>query len=445
MTNAGDPVLGCELPAAIGSYRVERSLFAGGFYADYAAVHATLGHALTFRCERWPSRPEWRERPEALDALRRARRLQAELRHPRIVPVVDFFASGGRWFTVFDHEPEAPTLATPLAAIRNGELPPPDIEHFVRWSAALTDGLAALHRAGYVHRTLGPETVLLGAEGDLRLADLGCATPIDGDDPASRAFRDFGRLYSASPEQYDEESSFTPAVDCWALGVMLFELRYGRHPYIDGRALPALLAAALREGAIRFPEASADRQDDGLRDWLARLLAKDPGVRYADALAAQRDLEAVARDLEGRPPLARAFVAMPFATGFDDLWRAVHAACSACRVALVRADRSHRHDDVWQEIRAAIEAADLVLAVASPSAAGAFNPNVMIEVGYARALDKPLLLLTEDAEKLPFDLRLQRALTYVAADVGSGHFHAELMTRVQGMLAHRLAGPSPSG
>ena len=35
------------------------------------------------------------------EGLRRSRRLQAELQHPRIVPVIDFFEHEGEWFSVF--------------------------------------------------------------------------------------------------------------------------------------------------------------------------------------------------------------------------------------------------------------------------------------------------------------------------------------------------------
>src|SRR5215468_4157304 len=93
-------ILGRELPVQIGPYIVERLIRSNPSYADYHARHHTLGHGLLFRHERWPSAADPRDSRsidtttgdgaelDALEGLRRARRLQAELLHPRILPVI---------------------------------------------------------------------------------------------------------------------------------------------------------------------------------------------------------------------------------------------------------------------------------------------------------------------------------------------------------------------
>ena len=63
------------------------------------------------------------------------------------------------------------------------------------------------------------------------------------------------------------------------------------------------------------------------------------------------------------------------------------------------------------------------------------NPNVMLEIGYARALKKPVLLLTSEPDTLPFDLRTQRALVYEPRAVGGGAFHKDLVSFVDGIVA----------
>jgi len=72
--------------------------------------------------------------------------------------------------------------------------------------------------------------------------------------------------------------------------------------------------------------------------------------------------------------------------------------------------------------------------VATPDTAGVPNPNVMLEVGYARALQKPVLLLTDAPDTLPFDLRTQRALFYKPESVGGGEFHRQLVSIVTGIV-----------
>ena len=73
--------------------------------------------------------------------------------------------------------------------------------------------------------------------------------------------------------------------------------------------------------------------------------------------------------------------------------------------------------------------------MATPGPSGVPNPNVMLEIGYARALSKPVLMLTDAPDTLPFDLRTQRALTYKSASVADGEFHHALVAFVRGMTA----------
>ena len=428
------------LPTQLGSYVVERLLTAGSSYADYQAKHCTLGHTVLFRHERWPSQQTTRD---ALDGLRRSRRLQAEIRHSHIVPVVDLFERDGEWFSVFASTPDTQSLAQVVEAIASGERPPCSISEFVAISAGVTDGLAAIHRWGFVHRTLGSHNVLVDTRGHVLLSDLGCATPIGADDAASKAFRSFMQPASAAPEQFTESEAFSTAIDNWALGVTLFELRYGHHPF--WREAPATwksIVAAVLTREVSFPAEIAGA-DDPLQSWLRRLLERVPERRYADALEAQRDLRAIAAEMAGTPPKARAFVAMPFSAGFDDVWRAIWSACVACQVGATRVDQSHRHENVWDEVCAAIQSCDFTIAVAAPEASGVPNPNVMLEIGYARALNRPVLLLTNAPETLPFDLRTQRALIYKPKEIGGGEFHRDLLSFLNGIVERCVGADAP--
>ena len=64
----------------------------------------------------------------------------------------------------------------------------------------------------------------------------------------------------------------------------------------------------------------------------------------------------------------------------------------------------------------------------------------MIEIGYARALRKPVLLLTDSADTLPFDLRTQRAMLYESTSV-DGTFHRNLVSFLEGLVAGLVRDP----
>jgi serine/threonine protein kinase len=77
------------------------------------------------------------------------------------VPVVDFFESDGEWFSVFARILGAQFLHEIIVAIRQNQRPPCSMLEFVALSAEVTDLLAAIHRARFVHRTLGVHNIMV--------------------------------------------------------------------------------------------------------------------------------------------------------------------------------------------------------------------------------------------------------------------------------------------
>lgn len=97
--------------------------------------------------------------------------------------------------------------------------------------AQLCAGVAALHRAGVLHRDLKPGNVLVRTDGTVKVLDFGLAahrTEIASD---SFAGRTVGTLGYMSPEQAAGRASITPATDWYAFGAMLFEVLTGELPF----------------------------------------------------------------------------------------------------------------------------------------------------------------------------------------------------------------------
>ncbi len=150
-------------------------------------------------------------------------------------------------------------------------------------AAQLIKGVAALHRAGVIHRDIKPDNVILLASGGLRLIDLGVARAPQLDDfPEDVAP---GTPNYMAPELYagargDERS------DIFALGVTLFRMFTGAFPYAetDSRARPSFRRAA-----------PLSRLRPDLPSWLGPLLARahafHPRDRPADAIEWLFDLE----------------------------------------------------------------------------------------------------------------------------------------------------------
>lgn len=103
-----------------------------------------------------------------------------------------------------------------------------------------------------------------------------------------------------------------------------------------------------------------------------------------------------------------AFVLMPFAPRFADVYRlGIKEPADAIGIRAERVDDQIYAEGILDRIYRQIEAADIIIADMSGQ-----NPNVFYEVGYAHAKDKICLLLTNDADDIPFDLKHRRHIVY---------------------------------
>ncbi|MHC5012509.1 MAG: serine/threonine-protein kinase, partial [Planctomycetota bacterium] len=95
-------------------------------------------------------------------------------------------------------------------------------------------GLAAIHDAGVVHRDLKPENVLITEDHVVKVMDLGVARLKHESIRLSRTGVFVGSIEYAAPEQFrGAHDDLDGRTDLHALGVVLFELSTGRHPFRD--------------------------------------------------------------------------------------------------------------------------------------------------------------------------------------------------------------------
>jgi hypothetical protein len=138
-------------------------------------------------------------------------------------------------------------------------------------------GLAALHRLRIVHRDVKPENIALTPAGGVKLMDLGLARETEHRPGGGFS----GSLAYAAPEVLRGRNA-TPPSDLYALGVVLFELATGRHPFAEHLHGDHILHAHLE---LAPPRAShfAPRISAFLETLLAELLAKEPERRPRSA------------------------------------------------------------------------------------------------------------------------------------------------------------------
>ncbi len=151
-------------------------------------------------------------------------------------------------------------------------------------------GLAAIHEAGVVHRDIKPENVLITEAHVVKVMDLGVARLQDEAIRLSQVGAFVGSLEYAAPEQFrSADGEPDGRADLHSLGVVLYELATGQHPYRDedaSRVLRNILDVAPRKAGEVNPQLTPF-----FEEVIGTLIAKDRDERFADAAALAAVLE----------------------------------------------------------------------------------------------------------------------------------------------------------
>jgi serine/threonine-protein kinase len=256
-----------------GRYALRGVLGAGGMATVWRATDEVLGREVAVKV----LSPQFAADPAFLARFEREARYAAALSHPGLVTVFDAGRDGAEPFIVMELV-TGRTLRQVLAEA--GMLP---AGQAVGIAAAVCEALAAAHAAGLVHRDIKPANIVLAADGQVKLLDLGIARAEGG----TRTGAVLGTAAYLSPEQASGEPA-GPRADLYSLGCVLFEMLTGAPPFSADTAV----ALAYRQVHDDPGPPSARRPGLPARlDWItAQLLAKDPAARPASAAAARAGL-----------------------------------------------------------------------------------------------------------------------------------------------------------
>jgi eukaryotic-like serine/threonine-protein kinase len=272
-----------------GRYRIQKLIGEGGMGAVYLAEHTHMRKRVALKL----LHAEMSNDEEVLARFRREAEAAAHVEHPNVAAATDFGQmEDGAFFLVLEYV-EGTSLRDVLSD--GGALRPDRALHIARQIAF---ALERAHSAGIVHRDLKPENVMLvqrGGDTDfVKVLDFGIAKVEphphrDATQPLTRLGTILGTPEYMAPEQALGET-VGPAADLYAVGVMLYEMLTGKHPFdADDRM------AVLSMHIVAPVPAMADRNPTvdvppAIEELVRRLLEKDaklrpPGARaLADAI-----------------------------------------------------------------------------------------------------------------------------------------------------------------
>ncbi len=200
------------------------------------------------------------------DEVRREVQIARNLRHPRLVHLLDWGESAGYPYVVWE-------LVSGQTLERRLEQGPVSLDQALEWACGVAEGLAYLHRAGIVHRDVKPSNIILTPTG-VRLIDFGIAARADLAE-ATLAGLAPGTAGYTPLEQWHGQAVWQS--DLFALGAMLYRLLAGRLPY-EAPGVPCLLA---RQQAGEYPALGPEVPEPVAR-LVARFLSRDPQERATE-------------------------------------------------------------------------------------------------------------------------------------------------------------------
>ncbi len=154
-----------------------------------------------------------------------------------------------------------------------GRLPPSSA---VPIAAAVARALSAAHDLGMVHRDIKPANVLLGFDGAIKVTDFGIAGYLGEMKAGSGSI--FGTPGYVPPEAIQGQG-YDARSDLFSLGVVLYQMLTGVHPFQGNGVREILLTTLTREP--RPVSALSDEVSEELQELVGRLLAKKPDYRPA--------------------------------------------------------------------------------------------------------------------------------------------------------------------
>jgi serine/threonine protein kinase len=254
----------------LGHYRIIEKVGAGGMGEVYQAEDSQLLRrvALKFLPERIVADPT------AVERFVREARAASALNHPNIVTIHEIGEAGANRFIVMEL-----IVGSTLREMAGQSM---DLAALARIAEQVAKALSVAHAAGIVHRDIKPDNIMVRNDGYVKVLDFGLARLVPTGSSPTFATADtaagtvLGTARYMSPEQARGEITES-ATDMFSLGIVLYELSTGRHPF-QAESQIGILHAILSQTPL--PPSRLNAQIPAVFDSLIlRLLEKDARLR----------------------------------------------------------------------------------------------------------------------------------------------------------------------
>lgn len=272
-----------EAGEAIGEYQILKKLGQGGMGVVYLAERAASDGSRRLFAIKLITRMS----DTALKRFQREAESAAAVDSHSHIVTIHKFSQHGPWpYLVLDYI-DGQSLAQKLKQC-GGRL---ELNAAMVIAQKMASALQAIHDKGLIHRDFKPGNVLIRSDGEAFLTDFGLVKDLEAESLSKTTDR-LGTPHYMSPQQLTESSrTLGPAVDIWALGVVLYEMCTGQRPFqADSNTELTAQILVADPTAPRALNASIPRDAETV---ILKALAKSPEQRYSSASAMAEDCRRV--------------------------------------------------------------------------------------------------------------------------------------------------------
>ncbi|XP_012542710.1 aurora kinase C [Monomorium pharaonis] len=190
--------------------------------------------------------------------------IQTHLRHPNILRMYGYFYDDKRIYLILEYAPKGELYKE----LKNQPDKRFDEVRTAIYIAQLADALKYCHSKSVIHRDIKPENLLLGMNGELKIADFGWSVHA----PSSRRDTLCGTLDYLPPEMISGKTH-NHTVDFWSVGILCYECLVGKPPFYATTNDETYLN--IKRLRYTFPSFVSE----GARDLISKLIVIEPEKR----------------------------------------------------------------------------------------------------------------------------------------------------------------------
>ena len=261
-----------------GRYKLLRKLGSGGTGEVYKALDLRLKRNVAIK----RILPEKRGKKRVLGRLQKEAEYLAMVEHTNVVLVHDIVDSRDTFSIIME-------LVNGVPFIRAFRRRPMPEAQYLGYFRQILAALKAVHGVGLIHRDVNPKNILVTREGVVKLTDFGLSGLVKDTD-----HRMGGTLAYMPPEAMRKNSRLGFGLDIYSLGFLSYQAILSLHGFkkLYGAKRPRdWIRWVLSSEPFKTLKELGAPVSDGFSELVARMLAKDPKVRYQKVAQVQKDLD----------------------------------------------------------------------------------------------------------------------------------------------------------